>query len=217
VSFHVRPATSGLRERKKQRTRATIAAVARQLFDERGFDDVTVAEIAQAAEVSPKTLFSYFATKEDLLFEGESELREMILAGIRDRSRGTTVLSAVRQQIEGLATTQGEAALAVALDGLLRGLGKNVTLHARLRLMWERYEDAVAALLAQETGTTANDARARMVAVQVVALYRLLTSKAAGGYLGSHEPGIRPAAIGRWFAEALDVIEHGTGDYGPKS
>ncbi|TMM00918.1 MAG: helix-turn-helix transcriptional regulator, partial [Actinobacteria bacterium] len=56
----------GLRERKKQRTRELIEATARQLFIERGFEAVPVAEIARAAEVSEATVFNYFPTKEDL-------------------------------------------------------------------------------------------------------------------------------------------------------
>jgi AcrR family transcriptional regulator len=58
----------GLRERKKQRTRELIAETARELFVERGFERVTVAEIARSSEVSEKTVFNYFPTKEDLVF-----------------------------------------------------------------------------------------------------------------------------------------------------
>ena len=58
----------GLRERKKQQTRQLIAETARRLFGERGFERVTVAEIARAAEVSEQTVFNYFPTKEDLVY-----------------------------------------------------------------------------------------------------------------------------------------------------
>src|SRR5919201_4879044 len=58
----------GLRERKKQRTRELIAETGRRLFKERGFDRVTVAEVARAAEVSEQTVFNYFPTKEDLVY-----------------------------------------------------------------------------------------------------------------------------------------------------
>ena len=60
--------TSGLRERKKQRTREQIAEAARELFTEHGFDRVTVAQVARAADVSEQTVFNYFPTKEDLVY-----------------------------------------------------------------------------------------------------------------------------------------------------
>jgi AcrR family transcriptional regulator len=207
----------GLRERKKLRTRAAIADAAKKLFEQRGFDNVTVAEVAEAADISAKTLFTYFASKEDLLFDDEGELKVMILAAIRDRAPGQSVLDAIRAQVDGLASAKTAPDLIVALDGVRRSLGDNPTLHARLRLMWERYEDAIAEMLAQDAGMPKDDPRPRMVAVQIVALYRLLTSDVIGKYLSGHAPGKRPAAVRQWFKAALDVMEHGIGAYGRKS
>ncbi|WP_315830894.1 TetR/AcrR family transcriptional regulator [Bradyrhizobium prioriisuperbiae] len=206
----------GLRERKKQKTRAAIVEAATRLFEQRGFDHVTVAEVAAAADVSAKTLFTYFASKEDLLFGDETELQEMILAAIRDRAPGESVLGAVRRQIEALVSPRQAPSLVSGLDGLRRSLGDNAALHARLRLMWERYEIAIAAALMQETDAAADDPRPRMVAAQIVALYRLLISDAVGGALLARAPGTRPVAVRRWFEGALDLIEQGTGSYGRK-
>ena len=63
------PARPGLRERKKASTRLRISDIATGLFLERGFDEVTVAEVARAADVSVKTVFNYFGSKEDLIFD----------------------------------------------------------------------------------------------------------------------------------------------------
>src|SRR4051794_40667235 len=84
----------GLRERKKQRTRQLIADTARQLFADRGFEAVPVAEIAAAAEVSEATVFNYFPTKEDLVYGRLEAFEEELLSSIRDRAPGESVVSA---------------------------------------------------------------------------------------------------------------------------
>ena len=70
----------GLRERKKRQTRDAIAAAAMELFQARGFEEVTVADVARAADVSEKTVFNHFPTKEDLVFARGDELRDALLA-----------------------------------------------------------------------------------------------------------------------------------------
>src|ERR671930_2380372 len=84
----------GLRERKKQQTRQLIADTARRLFAERGFEAVTVAEVARAADVSEATVFNYFPTKEDLFYSGMEAFEEELLSTIRRREPGESVLGA---------------------------------------------------------------------------------------------------------------------------
>src|SRR6266536_5632612 len=84
----------GLRERKKQRTRQLIADTAMRLFRERGFDGVTVAEIARAAEVAEATVFNYFPTKEDLVYGRMEAFEEELLRAVRERAPGESVLAA---------------------------------------------------------------------------------------------------------------------------
>ena len=88
--------TEGLRARKKRAAREAIAATARRLFAERGFDAVTVAEIAAAADVSEKTVFNHFPTKEDLAFAGREEGLMRLVADITERPPGTSVLDVFR-------------------------------------------------------------------------------------------------------------------------
>src|SRR5215210_7257193 len=85
---------TGLRERKKQQTRESIAQAARRLFLERGFDAVTVDEVAREAAVSRKTVFNYFPAKEDLFFSGLELFETELLGAIRARGPGESILAA---------------------------------------------------------------------------------------------------------------------------
>jgi len=85
----------GLRERKKRETRQRISDLATLLFHERGFDAVSVADVAEAAGVSKMTVFNYFPRKEDLFFDREPETVELLSAAVRDRALGVTPVDAV--------------------------------------------------------------------------------------------------------------------------
>lgn len=90
-------AASGLRERKKQRTRQAISDAALRLFLDRGFAGVSVADIADAAEVSKPTLFNYFPTKEDLLFDRIADHLDELATTVRNRAADETPLGALRR------------------------------------------------------------------------------------------------------------------------
>src|ERR1700735_3172237 len=85
---------SGLRERKKARTRATIRAEALRLFREQGYHATTVEQIAAAAEVSPSTFFRYFPTKEDLVLQDDMDTR--MIEALERQPAGLSPVAAVR-------------------------------------------------------------------------------------------------------------------------
>jgi len=87
---------SGLRERKKRQTRDAIARAAADLFAQHGFDAVTVEDVARAADVSRQTVFNYFPSKEQMLFDRDAEVEEALLAAVRDRPGGTSLVSVFR-------------------------------------------------------------------------------------------------------------------------
>src|SRR5947208_13072477 len=87
----------GLRETKKLRTRQEIADRAMQLFAKRGFDHVTVAEVAAAADVSEKTVYNYFPTKEDLFFDEAPAREAALVAAITGRRESESILGALRR------------------------------------------------------------------------------------------------------------------------
>ena len=88
--------TEGLRERKKRQTREAIAQAAMALFVEHGFDAVTVADVARAADVSEKTVFNYFPAKEDLVLHGGEERRAALIEAIRTRPAGASIVEPFR-------------------------------------------------------------------------------------------------------------------------
>ncbi|MDA1360367.1 TetR/AcrR family transcriptional regulator [Glycomyces luteolus] len=88
---------SGLRERKKNATWELLRKTALELFEESGFEDVSVAEIAAAAEVSKATVFNYFPTKEDLVIGGMKRHTGDAARIVRERRKGQTPLEALRE------------------------------------------------------------------------------------------------------------------------
>ena len=92
-------ATPGLRERKKRRTRESIAAAAHRLFVERGYHATTLPDIAEAADVSTRTIFAYFPSKEDILFSGFAETIDDLAQALAHRPAGVQTLDVVRDFI----------------------------------------------------------------------------------------------------------------------
>src|SRR5262245_32929020 len=144
--------TTGLRERKKQRTRQAIFEAAAGLFAERGFERVTVAEIARAADVSEMTVFNYFPTKEDLFFGGMEFFEERLLDAVRDRGPNVSIIEA----FSGL-VVEGCARLAAEENADLIGraatlIAASPALQVREREIVASYTERLADLLADETG-----------------------------------------------------------------
>src|ERR1700749_748396 len=99
-----------LRERKKHLPRRAVLAAADRLFAARGYDNVTVAEIADAANISVKTLFTYFASKEDLAFADESQLRDAITGAITGSPDGVGPVDAAAPELRRVGGQAGRGA-----------------------------------------------------------------------------------------------------------
>ncbi|MEV6850375.1 helix-turn-helix domain-containing protein [Actinoplanes sp. NPDC051411] len=160
-----------LRDRKKAATRRALIEAAEQLFEERGFDAVTVAEIADAANVSVKTMFVYFRTKEDLVF-ADNELIESLVAAVRDRPAGSAPADAIVRVLSAAIDPQH---VQEGLEGFHRGYGQSLALESGLLRLWADFENQLTAVLAAEAGGTATPSM-RALAMQLVALVRLMTS-----------------------------------------
>lgn len=104
------PATAGRRERKKQRTREALVDAAFRLFQEKGFDATTVEEIADAVDVSARTFFRYFSSKEDVVMTFQEEQFAVMVAALAARPADEPVLTSLRHAAVGVirACEQGE-------------------------------------------------------------------------------------------------------------
>jgi AcrR family transcriptional regulator len=207
------PERPSLRERKKRMTRQAILDAAERLFAERGYEKVTVAQIADAANIAVKTLFTYFDSKEDLVFGGEDEMRDAILAAVGTRPAGTSPLEAMRSFLKDLAA-QDESASGV--ETFHAAYGSVPQLHSRMLVMFEHFEEALAAQLAAEAGSAGNpsaDPAPRLAAAQLVSLLRLITSEQARAYLASRAEAERGRALREWIDRSADLLAGGLADY----
>lgn len=170
------PQDEGLRERKKRRTRRTISDTAINLFLQRGFDNVSVVEIALAAEISKRTLFSYFPTKEDLVLHRFADHEDEASRVVRDRPAGQDPLTALHQHW--LRALDRRDAITGLIDrpqtlALYHLVNTTSSLVERLVQFAARGEDALTDALHQ-ANPTAPPLTARLAAVQIIAVQREL-------------------------------------------
>lgn len=163
----------GLRERKKQQTRKAISDVASGLFIQRGFDNVTVAEVAEAADVSTKTVFNYFPKKEDLFLDRFPEAAELITRAVRERPEGEEPLAALRRML--LDLLERRHPLGGVGDGyqfFWQVILDSPALQARARELVDGLEDLLGSLFAETSGAGPGDPWPRVAAALVVSAYR---------------------------------------------
>jgi AcrR family transcriptional regulator len=202
----------GLRERKKLQTRAALLASATSLFEARGYEHVTVAEIADAANISVKTFFTYFRSKEDLAFADDHRLLEQIIGAVRSRPHGTSPADAVGALLVELLSQEKESLK--GLEGYHRMVGDSLALRSRLLRMWEEYEDELTAVLLSELDGLSDGApRARLAACSLVAMVRSFTSPEVLSMAAARRsPAARRKAVRGWAGEAAALVRDGIGN-----
>jgi AcrR family transcriptional regulator len=203
----------GLRERKKQQTRRAIADAAKRLFLERGFDQVSVAEVARAADVSEQTVFNYFPSKEDLVFERMDTFEHELLSAVRDRPVGEPAFRAFVRFILDRSDTalSGDGRRRVA--DLTRLVNASPSLMGRERQIVAKYAEALAALLAEQTGAAPDDIEPRLAAEAMMAFHRSLIIFARERALSRKSSTDLAAEIRAAGEAALVLLERGLGDY----
>ncbi len=173
-------AVAGLRERKKALTRQAISDIATGMFMERGFEAVTLAEIAEAADVSVKTIFNHFGSKEDLFLDREAEIFAAITGAIADRPEGTAISTALGARLaeHGVPAGGGWDVLHdpdryALYRRFLFTWHESPCLQARYRLSNERLAAALRATVACEVGLPEEDDRVRLMAAMLVGVIDL--------------------------------------------
>lgn len=204
--------TPGRRERKKQQTREKIAKVALELFIERGFEQVPVTEVAEAADVSVNTVYNYFPTKEDLFF-GLNQPMETSLAGIvRQRENGEALLTFLRQLL--LSSLEPmKAVLSPEQDAtrqqVFQVIRESPTLQARGRQMAEAIEEDLAHALAEDMGAELDDIVPRLVAHLILTLYARVFAEYARQRLTGESSEKIHANLSAMVTAGLDLLAHG--------
>jgi AcrR family transcriptional regulator len=161
-------ATPGLRERKKQRTREAIVEAAFELFAARGFDGTTIADIAEAAEIAPRTFFSYFPSKDDVVFHDFEEKHAMVASWLHEREPGTNTIDALRA---GIASSIEEVDSAHVAEKRLRKrlTRENESLAGHSEHLKGKFAELLAEGVARDLGDAPGDLRPRLVAAAAAA------------------------------------------------
>ena len=164
-SLDTPPAKLGLRERKKQQTRETIARAALRLFAERGYDETTLAEIAEAADVAPRTIFAYFESKEDILLCEEGNFLAELKRKLDERPAGTTTVDAIREFLAGIKSVDEDANLRKQI------ISANPALQMKMRGRHAELEPMLAESIAKDLGSEPGDIRPLLIAASITAAF----------------------------------------------
>ncbi|WP_410564991.1 TetR/AcrR family transcriptional regulator [Amycolatopsis sp. cmx-4-61] len=204
-------ADPGLRERKKQATRLLISNVATGLFIQRGFEEVTVAEIAEAAGVSKMTVFNYFPRKEDLFLDRHADRLAELTAVLRTRPAGVSPCTALRRHQHELLSSGHPLSGAIAGGpGFWWVLTSSPALMARWYEQEREIADAFAALLAEETG---EEFRSRMVAGLLTTAITTVFAHAMARIVAGEDAEVVRREQVEVIDQAFDLVEHGVGDF----
>jgi AcrR family transcriptional regulator len=207
----------GLRELKKEQTRQLIADTAWRLFADRGFDEVTVTEIAHAAQVAKATVFNYFPTKEDLFFPRLEDFAARMVEAVATRDAGETALAAFRRHLLGTSglldlVEAGDVAARRRLRTINQVIAASPALRARERETIAAGAAALAALLAAETGRPNGDVAAQAAANALMGVHSALVGYVRGRVLADDHLTRLAADVREHAGRAFALLERGLGD-----
>lgn len=200
--------TEGLRARKKRATREAISAAAKELFADRGYDAVTVAEVARAADVAEKTVFNYFPAKEDLVFTHREDRFAALATAFELLPAGAPVSgpfrAGTRDFLRRVATEPVEEVIATP-----RLVMASPTLRDRLFILWEQDASALAPRIARALGRPADDLVGAVVARTLTGAHRQVFRTAIQRLVRGDDPQVVAAELGEQAEAAYDLLDRG--------
>jgi AcrR family transcriptional regulator len=202
---------TGLRERRKQEARQAISGAAMMLFAARGFDEVTISEVADAAGVSKMTVTNYFPRKEDLVFDRAAVTIASLADATAGRAPGESLLAAIRRDYaERIAA--GDVTLGPPTAAFARLVQRSHVLTGRSREIEDMREQALGDAIAAETGT--HDPQQRIVAAQLASVHRVLFAEAARRSLAGQPADEIRRTLAAAARRAFDLLQPSLGNYG---
>ncbi|MBO3676698.1 TetR/AcrR family transcriptional regulator [Streptomyces sp. NEAU-YJ-81] len=204
--------TAGLRELKKRQTRQMISDTATRLFMERGFEAVTIAEIATAAQVAKMTVTNYFPRKEDLALDYHETITTALARTVAGRPTGESALTALRRAYLA-AVERHDPVVGFSSPEFARMLADSPTLTARLRELHDQREEALADVLTTDTAATPEDLTPRAVASLLTSAHRTLFHHVQVLTRAGRPNDEIATAATRSAEKVFDLLEPSLGDY----
>jgi AcrR family transcriptional regulator len=205
------------RARKKARTHEEIRTAAREMFAARGFEAVTIADIAAAADVAVQTVFNHFATKEDLFFDGRTPWVEGAAEAVRSRPASVPPLRALREYLVGTVAALADPHADEERRSFLATIEASPTLRAREQEVVREAERRLCEALIEVWTSEAADSRpehpemlAPLIAATWLAAARVLVLSRRPAILAA-EHGTADASLETLTGEVLDRLEQGLG------
>ena len=207
---------AGVRENKKRRTRQLIEESAVALFAERGYDNVTMAEVARRADVSSATVFNHFATKDALIFSGLERFECELLDVIRARPVTESLPQAFRSFVlamNGSLTSAAPDAMR-RLRTIAEIIESSVALRGREQQIYGRYTDLLATLLVEQVAAHGDELQAWVIANALMGVHRALVRQVRNALLANTPPAQIVRQVRRQASVAFAQLDRGLAGYG---
>ena len=211
-----KPRGQGIREHRRQQTRARIVDAATELFDARGFDAVSVVEIAQRAGVVEKTVFNHFPVKEGLVFDADPPMRAALLDAVRRRPAGESVAAAAGSFVVAAVSLLGTPEAAEGVARMARVIRGSRTLQVREREILGELTTSLADLIAEETAARPGQIEPWLAAHAVLGLYASLLELARDRVLAGVSGLELAAELRRQGRRGLALLQFGLAGYAKK-
>jgi AcrR family transcriptional regulator len=202
--------STGLRERRKQETRRAISDVATGMFAARGFDNVTISQVADAAGVAKMTVTNYFPRKEDLVFDRAEAIIRSLADVITARAPGESLLAAIRRDYAER-VARADVTLGLSSPAFVRMISSSPVLASRGLDLQDQRERALGDAIAAETGV--DEPQQRLVAAILSSVHRVLYAEAATRSLAGQPRDEICAVLAEAAARAFDLLEPSLGGY----